>query len=244
MQYLPLLKAAGLACALVVGLAGCESKSGDMSPIKLTNNTSGKTAEYRVKFVSNWTQQAFPTNFPNDPHFSPLVVVTHSEQTNIWGPNVKSSKGVEQVAESGGTSIIKAEIKEKEQEGKIGNSVIGGGRVENTDTVTLNVTASKGFPRLSVLTMLAPSPDWILGVHDLDLLVGGKWVESKTINLKVYDAGTDIGARFTSANANDSSGSVTTLSSAREDTDFKDGVHHESGAYVAKLVITKTGEGN
>lgn len=239
----PLLKTAGLACALVVGLAGCDGKSDDQSPIKLTNNTSGKTAEYTVKFVGNWTQKAFPTNFPGNPHFSKLVAVTHSEQTNIWGPNVKSSKGVEQVAESGGTSIIKAEIKEKEQEGKIGNSVIGGG-ASNTGTVTLNVTASKGFSRLSVLTMLAPSPDWILGVHDLDLLVDGKWVESKTINLKLYDAGTDKGARFASTDADDTSGSVTTVSSAREDTDFNDGVHHESGAYVAKLVITKTAKGN
>ena len=48
--------------------------------------------------------------------------------------------------------------------------------------------------------MIAPSPDWFVGVHDLSLLVDGNWVDELVIDLEAYDAGTDSGATYTSAN--------------------------------------------
>ena len=46
--------------------------------------------------------------------------------------------------------------------------------------------------------MLAPSPDWFVGVSDRSLLEDGGWVDELTIELEGYDAGTDSGSTFNS----------------------------------------------
>lgn len=48
--------------------------------------------------------------------------------------------------------------------------------------------------------MIAPSPDWFVGVHDFDLCneTSGRWLNSRARDLPLYDSGTDSGARFTS----------------------------------------------
>lgn len=74
------------------------------------------------------------------------------------------------------------------------------------DTVTskiveLNVDAL--HPRVSVITKIFPSPDWFLGVRNVDLCnrTSGKWLrEKKESRLIPYDAGTDSGTEFTSNN--------------------------------------------
>ena len=48
--------------------------------------------------------------------------------------------------------------------------------------------------------MIAPSPDWFIGVHDIDLCntTTGEWIDSVVRNLFPYDAGTDSGEEFSS----------------------------------------------
>ena len=49
--------------------------------------------------------------------------------------------------------------------------------------------------------MIAPSPDWFVGVSGLNLWQDGAWVENRTVALFLYDAGTDDGEDYRSANA-------------------------------------------
>ena len=44
--------------------------------------------------------------------------------------------------------------------------------------------------------MIAPSPDWFMGLHDVNLFKNNHWVSDTTINLLVYDAGTEEGDVF------------------------------------------------
>jgi hypothetical protein len=46
--------------------------------------------------------------------------------------------------------------------------------------------------------MIAPSPDWFVGVSGLSLFEEGAWVEEKVVELFPYDAGTDSGSRYVS----------------------------------------------
>jgi hypothetical protein len=48
--------------------------------------------------------------------------------------------------------------------------------------------------------MVAPSPDWFVGVSGLSLIENGSWVAEKVVQLDPYDAGTDSGVTFSSAN--------------------------------------------
>jgi len=46
--------------------------------------------------------------------------------------------------------------------------------------------------------MIAPSPDWFVGVSGLSLIENGKWVDNKVVTLFLYDAGTDSGPSYAS----------------------------------------------
>jgi hypothetical protein len=48
------------------------------------------------------------------------------------------------------------------------------------------------------VTMVAPSPDWFVGVSGFRLLENGAWVTERTVSLVPWDAGTDSGPSFTS----------------------------------------------
>ena len=52
---------------------------------------------------------------------------------------------------------------------------------------------------VTLVSMVAPSPDWFTGVSALSLLEGGQWVEELTVELFAYDAGTDSGTTYNSA---------------------------------------------
>ena len=50
--------------------------------------------------------------------------------------------------------------------------------------------------------MLAPSPDWFVGIDSLDMCNSGKWRESMNVTmLPPWDAGTEDGTAFSTNNA-------------------------------------------
>ncbi len=77
----------------------------------------------------------------------------------------------------------------------------GSGIGSGTGTSSIsNIEVNTEYPLASFITMIAPSPDWFVGVHDFNLCdtTTGKWKESRTRDLPPYDAGTDSGPRFES----------------------------------------------
>uniref|UniRef100_A0A1B6DRG7 Spondin domain-containing protein n=1 Tax=Clastoptera arizonana TaxID=38151 RepID=A0A1B6DRG7_9HEMI len=52
---------------------------------------------------------------------------------------------------------------------------------------------------MSLVSMIVPSPDWIVGVSRLELCLSNhSWVDKKTLNLYPWDAGTDSGTMYES----------------------------------------------
>ncbi len=163
--------------------------------------TVSPDAEYRVEFSATWSAQTLPVNFPANAHFSGLVGGSHSSAVSFWSPGAIASQGIESMAESGSKSALLNEV----------NAAIGAGNA--LDTVSgSSVGISPGFanatfdvnldnPLATVVTMIAPSPDWFVGTHGYNLFVDGNWVEEATVELFGYDSGTDSGPNFTSSNA-------------------------------------------
>ena len=48
--------------------------------------------------------------------------------------------------------------------------------------------------------MIAPSPDWFVGFNNLNLVENGEFIESRVIQFKPYDSGSDSGVSFASDN--------------------------------------------
>jgi hypothetical protein len=165
------------------------------------NTVEAGSARYRVTFAASWSASTHPNAYPSSAHFSPLIGATHATQTSLWGPGALATPGIEQMAETGATSLLIGEVNDLISQGAAGQVVSGGG-VGTSPGMALGIfDIDTEHPLVSLVTMVAPSPDWFVGVHDLELLEGGQWVEVLEVPLLAYDAGTDSGLDFFSPNA-------------------------------------------
>jgi hypothetical protein len=109
-----------------------------------------------------------------------------------------ASPGIKNMAETGSKSPLDAEIDALIAAGSACVAISGEGVNPSPGTVTVVFEVSLDCSVVSVVTMIAPSPDWFVGVSGLSLLEDGGWVDQKTVELYPYDAGTDSGASYTS----------------------------------------------
>ena len=77
-----------------------------------------------------------------------------------------------------------------------------GDKTDPTATTTLIITAKDKYSKVSVIAMIAPSPDWFVGVDSVELCGNdGKWKDNvAAIDLPAWDAGTDSGTMFQAEN--------------------------------------------
>lgn len=105
------------------------------------------------------------------------------------------------MAETGSKSPLTGEVDVEITAGAAYNRISGGGIGVSPGRVSARFTMNSSHPRVSLVSMIAPSLDWFVGVADLDLFRQGAWLGEVVVELWPYDAGTDSGPNFTSANA-------------------------------------------
>ncbi|MEM1202075.1 MAG: spondin domain-containing protein [Acidobacteriota bacterium] len=163
-----------------------------------------ETASYRVRFSASWSANTHPINFPSspaNPHFSPLIGASHGAGASIWRPGAVASDGIEAMAETGATSPLDQEVMAAINAGTALQVIQGGGVGTSPGSANAFFTVSQDHPLVSLVTMVAPSPDWFVGVYDYNLFENGNWVEEKVATLFAWDAGTDNGGTFIGANS-------------------------------------------
>ena len=132
------------------------------------------TAVYSVTFQGTWTSSVTPDRVPGGAHFSRLIGGVHSAAVTFLEGGQTASAGVESMAEVGGVSDLKSEVQTAiDASPQTALSVLEG----DTDFVGPQVSKTLGsvefttdFPRVTLTTMVAPSPDWFVGVSRLPLL--------------------------------------------------------------------------
>ena len=177
---------------LVAFVVGCNS---DVDPIVETD-----TARYKVDFNLNWNSSDFPIDYPANDHFSKLIGWSHSSNTTLFVEGTMASEGIKRMAELGSTSPLNDEINSEIQSGKGLMYVEGSGLGSGVGTISVELEVSKDFPLVTLSTMIAPSPDWYAAIVHFNLLEGDEFIDVKTTNILVYDAGTDAGLSYASAN--------------------------------------------
>ncbi|PVZ71815.1 spondin domain-containing protein [Pelagibaculum spongiae] len=228
--------AAILCSSLLMGCGG--SSSSDNSDAGI-NNQGAAQANYRLTFSPSWSAVAFPTNFPFGPHFSPIIGATHNQQTVIWRPSDQlSTSGIESMAETGSTSGLRNELQLRQNQATV-DQIFSGRLINSPGSTSITLTVSESHPLVSAVSMLAPSPDWFVGIRDVSLRENGQWIDSINLDLALYDAGTDLGERYTSANRDGGDRIITRLTSDSSDTDFANGVHRTSGVFVGTIEIQR-----
>jgi hypothetical protein len=115
-----------------------------------------------------------------------------------------ASSGIEDVAELGSNTIFFSEINTAINDGFSNQLIDGDDLSTSLGTIVIeNIITTEEFPLLSLVSMIAPSPDWIIGINSISLLDNnGNWENEISIDLFPYDAGTDNGMDYTSTNMN------------------------------------------
>ncbi|MEQ8209549.1 MAG: spondin domain-containing protein [Lacipirellulaceae bacterium] len=147
-------------------------------------------ATYEVLFEDLWNATDHPLNYPNGAHFSTVVGAVHNAGVSFWAAGELATLGVENVAETGSTRNIQREIFNAQQ---------AGSAIERHTGSNPTINVSDDFPLVTFLTMVAPTPDWFVGIHDVDLRdpSGPGFVESQVFEFtSFYDAGTEEGTAF------------------------------------------------
>ncbi len=161
-------------------------------------------ATYDITFTSVWNEADHGT-FPTSPHWSDLVGTTHNSNIKFWELEAIASPGIKDVAEEGNNINIRLEI----------NSAISANNAAiylegffspfaaiSSATLT-NVEVDINKPLLTLVSMIAPSPDWFIGVDSYSLIDNeGDWKGEVPLVLDMfaYDAGTDAGTSYETAN--------------------------------------------
>lgn len=156
-------------------------------------------ARYRLTFEASWSALSHPTDIPRNPHFSRLIGGTHKSTVKFWESGRLASEGIRLMAEQGRTTPLDTEVEAAIAAGQAQRVLVGDGIDRSPDRAVLDFEISRDFSLVTLVSMLAPSPDWFVGVSGLDLVENGDWVAEKVVVLQPWDAGTDSGATFSSA---------------------------------------------
>src|SRR6185436_16943578 len=109
-----------------------------------------------------------------------------------------ASIGIQDMAERGGTTRLTEEVNAAISAGTAERVVSGGALATTPERVSVEFDVSQSHPFVTLVTMVAPSPDWFVGVSGLALFERGEWAQERRMELTPWDAGTDSGATFTS----------------------------------------------
>ncbi len=167
------------------------------------------------------------------PHFSGLIGATHGDGYAIFKEGTLPTPGLEKLSEEGKHSPLDQEIRDAITAGKAGALFETGPIRDASKTEMVTFTVSGQFPMVSAVAMIAPSPDWFAGAANVNLMEGGQWVSSKSVDLAAYDSGGDDGTTYKAPDKDNDPKKPTTMASTPH---F---VINGSRPPVGRLVFTK-----
>ena len=126
-------------------------------------------ATYSIRIEGSWNTGVTPGGVPsNSPHFTTFVGGIHNDQVTFLESGGTASAGVESMAETGSTSTLVAEVNAAKPNADrpltLGAPGITGGRTHS------NIAFTSDHPRITLTSMVAPTPDWFVGVSGRSLL--------------------------------------------------------------------------
>src|SRR3989454_12657121 len=191
-----------LAVAAAVGLVAGACGKGQDQKRPAQNEGAERGAmpkgpvEYTVILKSTWTQRTHPFEYPKGAHFSGLIGVSHNAAYSLFALGRRPTPGLERLAEEGKHSPLDDEIRAAIAAGRAGMMFETGQLKNFKDSLVTTVRVDPAHPLVSLVAMIAPSPDWFTGAADVNLVENGGWARSRTLRLIAYDAGGDNGTTY------------------------------------------------
>lgn len=158
------------------------------------------TATYTITFNSIWNSTDH-TSVPGNAHWSKLVGATHKTANTFLELGGNATTGIKNVAEFGSNTVFNGEVNTAIANNEADQYINGPSLSTATGNIVISgLEVTEEFPLLTLVSMIAPSPDWIVAVNSYNLFDGGNWVANATVDMFAYDAGTDSGSDYSSGN--------------------------------------------
>ena len=210
--YLLLIALAAAAAAAACGKKETPNKTAAAPPAA---PRAAGPAEYTVIVKSLWTKANFPLDYPDDAHFSGLIGASHNARYSIFAIGRKPTRGLERLSEEGKHSPLNDEIQTAIDAGNALMLFETGGLKNWQDSMVTTVQVDPAHPLISVVNMIAPSPDWFTGSANVNMLENGGWVKRRTLTLSAYDSGGDDGTSYKSPDRDTNPKKATTRNTNR-----------------------------
>ena len=195
-----------VAALALLGAACAKGKEDDMGSASATQagNPAMDGAEYTLVFRNNWTAATHPFEYPasnaiSGPHYSGIVGAAHNATFSLFKQGAMPTPGLEMLSEMGKPAPLDEEIKAAITAGTASGLFTTGPLRDLKDSIVATFRVDAAHPLVSFVAMIAPSPDWFTGAADVNLMEGGEWAASKTLELYAWDAGGDDGPTYKSA---------------------------------------------
>lgn len=189
------LTAVIVGCAMLAACGGAGTTAPNAIPTP--SPTPAPRARYLVVFDATWHESTHAV--PSNPHFSGLIGGTHRDAVRFWEEGRLASEGIKRMAELGAKSPLDEEVIAAMAAGTAEHLLSGDNLRGSPGSTQFEFEVSREYPLVTLVTMVAPSPDWFVGVSALSLFENGDWVREKEVALTPWDAGTDSGVTFLSA---------------------------------------------
>lgn len=159
------------------------------------------SAKYQITFVNFLTGRIFRGLIPpTGLSFSPIAGISHSNRQSFLTIRGFATGPIEEIAETGDNSRLIRLAKRLRRENRGVKSIVDAGAGTppgRFTTIELEVDCENPF--VTVVAMIAPSPDWIVQINNRNLFDEdrGEFINFDWDFLIAYDAGTDSGREFT-----------------------------------------------
>lgn len=158
-------------------------------------------ATYEVTFRNLLLPRRFGSKIPaGGLVFSPLAGISHSNRFSVLTVRGYASSEVAMVAKSGNNGpLLEMASAQQERVGFVKSSMGAEGPTLPGNRTTVTVIVDCDHPFITVISMIAPSPDWIVQINNRNMFntMSGRFTRGMAGTLIAYDAGVDSGRDFT-----------------------------------------------
>lgn len=186
-------RATALAMVLATLVApGCKGKCNNPGPTETCRAPDGGAC-FDIELVGLWTAERQGIAVPEPAHFSTLYGAVHDDRYRIFAQGSLASAGMELLAEEGDIGIVQNDVADRLRTGVAADEVCGAESIDPTGSVTTSIVTDADHTKLSFASMVAPSPDWFVGIDGVELWDEDQnaWHDLIELELFVYDAGTE-----------------------------------------------------
>jgi len=222
-----------LGAALMLLLAQAAVFVGPGGSVQAQASGNQKAVKIDITFTGNFIQGVLASGetLPTSATFGSVAFATHESTVSYFNAGEAASAGLKAFAETGSTELLVEEFAAQTNGANVYPNKAEGTFPQGATAAQVfeSHRASRGQDHLTFVASLSESPDWFVGARNIELRPGGVWIEELEVDLFAWDAGTDSGTDWDSADsATDPPASVTSLK----------GVGKFSDTPIAKLKIT------